>query len=755
MKIKATFACIVMLIFYLQTLHAQSIKGSVMDSKTRQPLIGATLHWAGTTKGGATDANGVFEISYPIRVPATLVVSYVGYINDSIAFKNQTEIHVFLKQSAQLDEVEIVDKKESLSFSSIQTMNRQTLSTRELQKAACCNLSESFETNATVDVSYANALTGAKQIKMLGLDGAYTQTMIDLQPGIRGLSNGAGWAHIPGTWVHAIDITKGVGSVVYGYESMAGQINIEMQKPEKNDRLFVNLYAGDIGRYEANVHISHQFNKHWSTILLTHASTINGKNDFNNDGFLDMATGYQYTAYNKWRYDNPGKLMASFGVFAGNELRSGGQLAYKNKSDIQERRFYGVEVVNRFLEAFAKASIGFKGQPYKGISLTAFARHYENQSMFGFKNYTGIEQTANFTATYQSIILTSEHKIKAGTTLLIDQFDEKFSHQDLNYEYQMARNEFVPGVFTEYQYDNLRNISIIGGLRADYHNMFGLFFTPRAHFKYNFNRSSALRLSAGSGFRTANIFIDHQAALASNRRVVIDSEMQPERAWNYGASLTHKFKLLNKNATWVADYYYTTFQNRIVADMDADFSMIYFYNLNGVSDAHTVQSDFIYEPLKSFELRLAYKWQDPRITYRQNGLLTAPLVNRHRILFNTAYATKFEKWKFDATWKWFGTTRIPNNYFSAKPPTSVQNDAQANIFTNQQSPWYYTINAQVTRKFKHFELYVGGENLTNFYQIQQVIVFDNNVFDQSFDASQIWGPVMGRVFYTGMRFTIK
>lgn len=737
---------------------AQSIIGTVMDSKTRQPVIGATLNWLGSSRGVATDANGAFEIAYPVRTPTTLIVAAIGYTTDSIVFNNQREIHVMLKRNVELEEVEIVSKKESMSFSTIQTMNRQTLNANELKKAACCNLSESFETNATVDVSYANALTGAKQIKMLGLDGSYTQTMLDFQPGIRGLSNGAGWAHIPGTWVESIDITKGVGSVIYGYESMAGQINIELQKPDKNDRLFVNMYVGDIGRYEANIHTAHKISKHWSTILFTHVSTLTGRNDFNKDGFLDMPTGHQISVYNKWNYDNPGKLLASFGVFAGNEQRNGGQINYTGLSDIESGRYYGVDVNNRFVEVFGKASVGFNGKPYRGLNLNGFTRYYENTSMFGFKNYQGDQQTVNLTATYQTIIGTSDHKIKVGASYLYDRFNEHYNpihESNVHTPIHLARTEIVPGIFTEYLYDDLKHFSVVAGLRADYHNLFGMFYTPRAHIKYSFNRNSALRFSGGTGFRTANVFIDHPGALASNRYVVLLEGLLPEQTQNYGVSYTHKFKLFNRNATWVNDYFYTTFINRIVADMEQSSRHIYFYNLQGQSYAHTIQTDFVYEPMKQLELRGAYKWQLPIIDYAQNGRLDAPLVNRHRILFNAAYATRFDKWKFDATLKWFGPTRITNNSYA---DTARNAGATANLdeaFVSGASPWYYTFNAQVTRKFKHFEVYVGGENLNNFYQQNQIIMFDNQVRESTFDASQLWGPVMGRVFYTGIRFSVK
>jgi len=719
---------------------AQTIKGSVMDANNRQPLPGATVHWLNTATGTATDKLGVFEIGYPVKSPAYLVVSYIGYLNDTIPFKNQTELHIVLKQSLLLKEIQVTETKEAVTFSTIDPINKQSLGTRELQKAACCNLVESFETNTTVDVSYSDALTGSKQIKMLGLDGSYTQILSESQPSIRGLSTNYGMAHIPGTWIESIDITKGIGSVVNGYESMAGQINIELHKPEKAERLFVNLYAGDWGRYEANLHASHKFNKKWSTLLLTHASTIANKNDFNKDGYIDMATGQQYSFMNKWKYETPGKLMATFGVFANMDDRKGGQIAYRSNEDNIAKRHYGVEVKTQHIEGFGKAAIGFAGKPYRSLALMTNARTYRHDAVFGPKTYTGNEQSSHSNLIYQTIINTSEHKIKTGFSYMLDQYQEVYNDS------AFSRVESVPGAFAEYHYENLNKISVLTGLRVDYHNLFGALVNPRLHVKYNFTKSSVFRISAGRGMRVANVFIENAAVMASGRKVIVQDRFTPEIAWNYGVSFTHKFKIANKNATFITDFFYTDFENQVVVDLDKSAVELHFYNLNGKSYSQTFQAEFIYEPVKRFEIRTAYKWQDVKTTYHGN-LMERPLVSRNRVLLNLAYATRFEKWKFDVTAKWFDKSRIATTHTAGAAHTSM--NAHSNY-----SPDYEVYNAQITRKFKKFELYVGVENILDYMQHHQ-IVNPQDPFAAHFDASQIWGPVMGRIGYIGFRMSIK
>lgn len=720
---------------YIQ-LTAQTIKGSVMDATTRQALPGASVFWLQTSQGTVTDINGVYEISYPTKVPAKLVISYIGYTSDTIPFKEQTMIHVRLKPSGSLQDVEVVETKEATSFSTIDPLNRQSLGMKELKKAACCNLSESFEANATVDVTYNDALTGTKQIKMLGLDGSYTQTLLELQPGIRGLSTNYGLSHIPGTWVQSIDITKGVGSVVSGYESMSGQINIELVKPEKAERLHVNLYAGDWGRFESNVHLGQRINKNWSTLLLTHASTVAQKNDFNKDGFIDVATGYQVGAFNRWKYENPGKLMASFGINANYDNRIGGQMSYTNKSDNSNRSIYGVGIETKHLEGFSKTALGFAGRPYKSLGLMINARTYEHDAFYGFKTYNGKEQSVHANVLYQTIINTSDHKIKTGFSYMYDNYDERYNDS------AFKRMESVPGIFAEYNFERLNSFSLLLGLRGDYHNLYGTFINPRAHLKINLAPVSVLRFSVGRGMRVANVFIEQPAIMASNRKVIVEEAFKPEVAVNYGISFTHKFKVSGKNATLVVDAFRTDFENQVVTDLDRNAQEVRLYNLKGKSYANSFQTELNYEPIKRFEIRLAYKWQDVRTTY-SGSLLQKPLIAKDRILFNVAYATKFDKWKVDATVKWFGQNRIPN---TAANPDGLRMEAY--------SKPYYTFNTQVTRGFKRFEVYLGAENLFNFIQTHQLID-SQNPFGNYFDASLIWGPVMGRVVYIGFRMSIK
>jgi hypothetical protein len=734
MKLKV---CIIAIILFKSVNVIAQVKGVVTDKKDASALVGASAYWLHAKKGTTVNAHGIFELALPARLPDTLIISYIGYLTDTLFNINRNiELVIRLIPSANLNEAVVIDKNASVTFNMIDPFNKQSLGKAELKKAACCNLSESFETNATVDVNYSDAISGSKQIKVLGLDGSYAQLTKEMLPGIRGLNTNYGFSHIPGTWVDAIEITKGVGSVSLGYESMSGHINIELDKPEKAERLFVNVFAGDAGRLEANVHVKHKLNKHWSTLLLTHVNSTSKRNDFNNDGFLDIPIGYQYNALNRWRYDKPGKLLATFGVHALYDDRMGGQTSFKNKQENDTRSIYGVNILTKQLEAFGKLGIGFANQPYKTLLLTGSARVYEHNAYYGFKTYIGNEQTGYVNLSYHSILGNTDYKFKTGVSFLYDKFDETYN--DSNFK----RSEIVPGIFGEVNYDIPGKVNILAGLRGDYHNLYGLMINPRLHIKYNVFRYTAFRISGGRGMRVANPFIENATTMASSRNVMVLEKLNPEVAWNYGTSITQSFKIGKGNTTILIDFYRTDFENQVIADVYSNHTQLRLYNLKGKSYSNSFQTEVIYEPLKKLEFRAAFKYQDVKSTYN-DVLLTKPLVAKHRILFNTAYATKFDKWKYDATLKWFGIQQLPSTA-----------DQPHNIHMSSTSPNYYTINAQITRTFKKWEMYVGVENALNYMQHHQ-IVDAANPFGNHFDASAIWGPIMGRVIYTGLRWSLK
>ena len=651
-------------------------------------------------------------------------------------------------KSDTLKTVTVEAKRKGLKKALTGTANTTVVTSRELLKAACCNLAESFETNPSIDVSFSDALTGTKQIKMLGLTSPYIMITEENIPSVRGASQAYGLSFTPGTWVESIQITKGAGSVVNGYESISGQINTEILKPIKDIPFFLNAYGSTDARFELNTHFNKKVNDFWATSLFIHGNTRVAKNDMNNDGFLDNPLGKQVNITNRWQYANPKTGWVSFlNLRFMKDDKQTGELNFDPNRDKLTTNYWGSEINTERLDFSSKIGYVFKDRPYESIGVqNAFSNHNQ-QSYFGFNQYNIKQQSLYSNLIFNSIINNTKNKFATGLNMTYDKYAEFVNLNDV------SRIDNSIGTFFEYTYDNLDNFSLILGGRLDYHNRLGAFFTPRVHAKYNPWEKAVLRLSAGRGKRAANIFAENQNLFASSRVfAVLDTKgklygLDPEIAWNYGLSFTQNFLLFGKSADVTLDFYRTDFQNQAVVDVMNSPQQALFYNLKGKSYANSLQVDFNLEIIKHLNLRTAYKYYDIATDYL-SGTCQRPLQAKHRFFgnleFETHIAEKGQQWKFDYTYNWLGKQQLPN---TASNPVADQ--------LPEFSPAFAVMNIQVTRTFsKTFEVYAGGENIGNYRQ-DKAILGSNDPFGPNFDTSIVYAPVFGQMYYAGLRFKIK
>lgn len=744
--------------------NAQKLMGLVVEKNTDgvdQALPGANVFWLGTTKGTTTGENGVFLIDRVEGVDK-IVISFVGYKSDTLTITNQTSVKATLSSDQVLEEVTVQGWRATSGLDQLKPINTVVMTEKELFKAACCNLSESFETNPSVDVAFTDAITGTRQIQMLGLAGPNTMISIENMPGVRGLAGSQGIQFIPGTWINSIQVTKGVGSVVNGYESIAGQINVELKKPEESEHFYLNGYVNESGRSEINANVTAHTSTKWATTLLLHGSTRPFEMDQNNDSFLDFPTGTQINAINRWVYNSGTGWLGQFGFKALSDTKQGGQTDFTDEDKFTTNR-YGFEINTKRYEAWGKLGHQFKGQPYKSIGLQLSTTLHQHDSYFGFTIHDGEERSAYANLIYQSIIGTNSHKFKTGISFLYDDYTENLSNAILPILFRdedgvdaafntvaFNRTEKVPGAFFEYDYDNHKNIQVIAGMRVDYHNLFGTLFTPRVHTRFLLSESTALRASAGRGIRLANLLTENTGVLASARQMVFSKTQanyaygfKPDMAWNYGLNFSQDFTLDYRSGSIVVDYFYTDFENQAVLDLDRSTREANFFGLTGKSYSHSLQFQVDYELIRRLDIRMAYRWLDVKTNYL-DGLFERPLIPAHRSFVNLAYETR-NGWKFDYTVQWLGKQRIAN---------TTMNEAQNQLPTT--SPTYSLMSAQVTKDFgERWSVYLGVENLSN-YTLDNPIVGANDPFNpnNNFDTSFVWGPIFGRMTYAGFRYRI-
>jgi hypothetical protein len=648
----------------------------------------------------------------------------------------------------KLEDVKIEGEKKGIRKSLTTTSNTYMVGSKELLKAACCNLAESFETNPSIDVNFADALTGTKQIKMLGLTSPYLMITEENIPSVRGASQAYGLSFTPGTWVESIQITKGAGSVVNGFESISGQINTELIKPMKDIPFFLNAYGATDSRYELNTHFNKKISDKWATSLYIHGNTRVAKNDMNHDGFLDNPLGKQINMVNRWQYSNPETGWVSFINFRYmNDEKQTGQLEFDKNRDKLTTNYWGSEINTNRFDFSSKVGYVFKDMPYQSIGFqNAFSNHNQD-SYFGLNQYAIEQQSYYSNLIFNSIINNTMHKFATGLNFTYDKYAEFVNQNDV------GRTDNSVGGFFEYTYDNNDKFSYILGGRLDYHNRLGVFFTPRLHVRYNPWENGVLRFSAGRGKRAANIFAENQNLFASSRTFsILDTNgkiygLNPEIAWNYGFSFTHNFKLFGKTADATIDFYRTDFQNQAVVDVMQSAQQVLIYNLNGRSFANSLQFDFNIELKKHLNIRTAYKYYDISTDYL-SGSFQRPLQAKHRFFGNLEYAThikeKGKQWKLDYTLNWLGSQQLP---------TTITN-AIADRLPNF-APAFTVMNAQITRTFSStFEMYVGGENIGNYRQ-DKAVLGTSNPFGPTFDASIIYAPIFGAMYYAGLRFKIK
>lgn len=761
-------------------LRAQELRGEVRDAEGR-PLAGASVYWAGTTVGTSADGGGAFRL-HRVKGRELLVASFLGYVNDTLRVDAATQQAAFglRAEGVELEGV-VVEAAQSGNFVRRDGIVKgEMISFAGLCKMACCNLAESFENSASVTVGYSDAISGARQIKMLGLAGTYTQILDENRPVMRGLSAPYGLSYTPGMWLNSIQVSKGVASVTAGHDAITGQINLEHRKPTDEERLFVNLYLDDELRPEANISTAFPVSRDGklSSVLLLHGSadTDVRKMDHNGDGFRDLPRSAQFNVANKWLYAADNGMQIRWGWKYVEESRLGGMLDYRNTRSMREAMarewdwertggtmpLYGSHIRNRNANGYFKLGMPVGASVYdadaqdekrSNLALVADFDHFDEEAYFGLNDYAGRQNSVSVQAMYNHYF-TCRSSLNVGVQARLDYLRESLLNRTpwidgrTRADYDWDRNEEEVGAYAEYTYAVRDRFSVVAGLRGDYNAFYDRFFlTPRGHVKWNITPSTTLRASAGLGYRSTNVLTDNIGMLATGRAIVVPELGDLDRleqALTVGGSLTQTFGLVEPgDATLSFDYFRTQFFHAVVVDQEYDPETIRVYGSSGPSWTDTYQIDFSWSPVERLDLFATFRYTDSEMTIRRSDgrpvQVERPLVSRYKTLLNIQYATKFRRWVFDATAQLNGPARIPTQ--------------TGDLADSRHSPRYPMFYAQVSRKVGRFDIYVGCENIADYRQEDPILNWENP-YDYRFNSMNVWGPLMGRKFYAGLRFNL-
>jgi outer membrane receptor for ferrienterochelin and colicin len=725
-------------------LFAQKIEGKVTDNKN-EALIGASVYWLDNAQGTMTEINGKFIIEFNENSNKKLVASYVGHKSDTIEITNQKFVKFKLAAIKSLNEVVITDERDGIILSNLDLIKTETITQTELKKAACCDLAGCFETQLTVQPQTSNVITNSKELRILGLSGVYNQVLVDGLPLIQGLTYTYGISGIPGTLVENIFVSKGANSVLQGFESISGQINVITKDPGTTDKLLLNVYMNSF--FEKQMNANYAFKKgKWKNITAIQTVQPSKKIDNDNDNFLDLPLLTRYLIFNKLTYGKEtdwgwyGKIAFRFL----NEERIGGQYAYNADTDKGKTSIYGQAVNFNQPEVYLKTGYRLNDK-HNFVVLTNTFLHDQN-SFFGATSYKAKQQNIYGNVQYEWSY-TKAHTLKTGISFRHLKINENILFTDSTlyrtYDGNYKRVEKIPGIFAENSMTFFNNkLTWISGLRSDEHNQFGNTVTPRTMLKYDLNSNTVFRANIGTGWRTVNLFSENIGLLVSSRDIIFSENLLPERALNYGVNMVQKFELKNISGYFTSDFYRTEFQNQIFPDYDSDPTKAYIKNFTGTSISNGFQAELNLKIVKRIEFKTGYNFLDVyRIENDKKVLL--PFNSRHKFLWTLSIKPINKKISIDINTHWYGQQRLPN---TKSNPIEFQRPDYSQSFT--------IYNIQFTYNLKKLELYAGCENIFNFRQLQPIISWQNP-YSPYFDTSSVWGPTRGRELYCGVRFKLE
>lgn len=653
-----------------------------------------------------------------------------------------------------LDEVEI-DRDPGVRLSKKSVLSKELISEVELRKAACCDLSESFETNASISASFTDAVTGTRQIRLLGLEGPYAlYTRGNLQT-MGGLSSVLGLALIPGAWIQSIQLTKGPGSVVNGAAAMSGQINYELRPSFTKEKAHFNLFAGP-GRFEQNAIYTWKQSAKWSSNVMVHGRQQLFRWDGNEDGYLDAPLSNHVFIQNAWKHQGANSE-AQFGIKASGINNIGGSTLYGTPTLVP---IWSHELQTERYELWAKRGYFLDGGINRSIGTQFSATYQDLNSYFGNRIFTGKERRLYGNLIFQDNILDTRHTLKGGLDA------NSFSISQQMWENDGSYDGLCTGVYGEYSYVNSpdgEGFSMILGQRIDVLRYYLPFYVPRLHLKYN-SGPWAFRGQASRSWRIATLGPEYMGYMANDRTAVFLGNgggpiTEPiEKSNTYGIGVNWSKDVLFKEMQWYADIFYTQFANKVVFDFDGSTDTLLIGSPGG--SYSNVQERILYSPYSisaqvggQYELfhrtmiKASYRYQEVKqrdlTAYYASGAiedyfkLEEVILNvPHLVYLGASYSgRKGMGIELNATYN--SSQRLPLVGYA------------------KRSPAFTMLNGQISKEDRAFgQFYIGIQNALNVRQLDP-IVGGNLPFDGGFDASIVWGPIMGRQIYAGWRYDLK
>lgn len=720
-------------IFPLKAQEAKLLKGQVLG-EANQPLVGVAVYWPYHQDGVTTNEEGFFEL--PFYPNAYLVVSYIGYQQDSIYITQNNFISHQLQPDLAFSDVEVESKRVGI-YTNDGIVKENVITQDELKKAACCDLSGCFETEATVQPQVTNMITQSKELRMLGLAGVYNQVLFEGLPGfVNGLSYTYGLSTYPGPLIQNIFVAQGANSVIQGHEGMSGQINLEVRMPDTNE-LFLNTYVNSFGEQQYNVQYA-ATKGNWKSMTAVHWARPGGRFDHEGDGFMNVPLISRQVFFHQSAFDyDQGEVLA--GLRFSRENRVGGQIDYEPDEHKGGREVYGQYIDYLQPEMWLKWTHQL-GESWQ-LNYHWGGQYHQQDANFGLRKYEA-EQWGQ----YHRLGFTLDKKrsqLRLGGSFRHFQINESVDNilfhlpvPPSENPLKIQRTDQILGAYAEYEYDLVaEKLSVMGGYRIDHHQDFGAFGVPRLLVKWNSWKNADFRFSAGRSWRIPNVLSENVFLLAGNRNLYFQETILPEEAWTWGVNYTQDFEVMGQAWSLGADFYQVLFSRQFFPDMDRRQNAAFINNGGGAAQSNSLHLHWSAAWSDRIATRLSYTYLDVYTTI-DGEKRTLPFNHEHKLLGVVSYQPLHENWQLDVNVHWYGEQRLPD---------LKDERAFSEPFT--------LLNAQFSYDFKWLEVYTGVENILDFRQNFPIRSWEQP-FGPLFDPSYTWGPTRGREFYLGLRKTL-
>ena len=736
-------------IFSFTLLNAQMgglIRGKVVDALTREPVIAATLIIEGSTGGHLqTDTSGAFFCpvtsgqSVLIKVHALGYTPWHGTLNDP-----SRESIIWLSPVDQELEGVVISATMKEVSKDASPIPVELYTPRFLQRSATSGVFDALSAVNGVRPQITCGVCNTGSIQINGMPGPYTMVTMDGMPVVSGLSTVYGLSGIPNGLVERIEVIKGPAGTIFGSEAVAGVINVVTKNASRAPVFYADVFGSSYGESNIETGMSAKL-KRVHTLLGIHHYRFQQRHDINQDQFTDMALQHRLSVFNKWQWQRKYQRIAMLAARYVAENRWGGEMNWAEKWRGSDQ-VYGESILTHRVEVLGKYQL-----PVKSRRVTADISWnlHDQDAAYGASRYIGKQQVA-FSQLTSDVPLGKSHDALVGLAVRYTRYDDNTpATASSNGNHNLPDNTWLPGIFFQDEVQwNARHTTLLG-LRYDYQSAHGSIFTPRISWKWTQEAQQVLRVTAGSGYRVANIFTEEHAALSGAREVVIARALHPERSWNVNVNYSRKFFPPRAGVLGMdGSLFYTYFTNQIVPDYLSDASKIIFDNLNGyaISAGAALNADYSGKNgLKintGVTLLRAYRKEE---AVRQPQLFAPALSGTWSI---SAPVSRLHC-RLDYTGTWNSPMHLP----------VVPDD-----YRPEQSPWYSLHHIQVTYTLTHdVEIYAGVKNLLGFYPREDVILRAFDPFDRSiainnpggyqFDPSYSYAPVQRQRLLLGVRWT--